>query len=451
MNSPVRLFALAILTLVPSTTAFAEKKGEKKTEQTQQLAADLSKPLTLDEAIRIGLQNQQTLGIARVQVLAAKARVTQARAAYFPQITPSYSYNSQLTTQRFNGQTQTGTVEQSIAQIGARQLIFDMGKRELNVDASRANARGAELNVLDARQAVIVNITTNYYEYLRRRELVRVAEASVERAKTVLEATKAFVEAGTAPKKDILQAQADLDNANVQLSIAKNDVSLASTALKASMGVLTPMPVVIPDAQVPAPDPTPDTLTTADYLNRAFASRPDLKREGEFITADRRSVRIAEINSGFQVEADITEGYRIDPNPGENRTFGTTFSYPLFDAGATRAQVRQARATLEQSRRQLELTKQGIQQEVENAYLTREEARLRYQATQSALKAAKENYDAAREAQREGAGNIIDVITAQTQLVTAETNAVQAVYDFHTSDARLKRAIGENDPNPGGK
>lgn len=454
MRPFVRRCALVVLIAALPVCALADKKADQKKKNDkavqapapQETPVDLSQPLSLDNAIKIGLKNQNTLGIAESQLDAARARVTSSKSSYYPQISPSYSYSSQLTSQTFNGVQQTGTVEQGITQIAARQLIFDMGKREENVLASKYAAKGSEFNVYDARQSVIVNVTTSYYDLLRRKELVKVAESSVARADTELKATVAFVEAGTSPKKDILQAEADLGNAKVQLIVARNDVRLAMTTLKNAMGVLTALPVVTPDTPLDPPSAEPDTRTTADYIQQAYNTRTDLKRDAAFIDSDRHSVKIANINAGFQVQADITEGYRIDPSPGENRSFGTTFSYPLFDGGAARANVRQAKASLEQARRQLELTKQGVQLDVETAFLTREEARQRVTAAQAALKAAQQNYDAAREAQKEGAGTIIDVITAQTLLVTAETNAVQAVYDFYTSDARLRRAVGNNDP-----
>lgn len=409
---------------------------------------DLSQPLSLDQALKIGLQNQNTLGIAQNQVEAARARVTQSRGSYYPQIAPSYSYSSQVTTQRFNGVTQTGTVESGVTQIAARQLIFDMGKREENVLISKYNARSAELNVLDTRQVIISNISTAYFDLMRQKELVKVAEANAARAKTTLEYTQAAADAGTVARKDILQAQADLDNALVSAIIARNNVRLAQTTLKSTMGVLSSEQVLVPDAAPDAPSATPDPLTAADYTKLAFDARPDLKREVASIDANRHNVKIANIEAGFQVQADITEGYRIDPVPGENRSFNTTFSYPLFDGGSTRAAVRQAKANLEQSRRQLDLTRQNVQLDVEQSFLTREEARVRIGAAEAAVKAARLNYDAALAAQREGAvtGTILDVITAQAQLVTAETNAVQALFDFYTNDARLKRAIGKNDP-----
>jgi outer membrane protein len=450
MKLLVSVPALIVLTTLPLAASGSDKKGTKQSktgaQQTQPGNVDLSQPLTLENAIKIGLRNQQSLAIAKDQLSASKARVTEARASYFPSIAPTFQYSNQLSSVTVNGVKQTGIIEQSVTQIAARQLIFDTGKREENVLSSRYSAKASEFNVLDTRQIIISNVSTSYYELLRRRELVKVAKASVDRAKTTLDFTTASAEVGTGPKKDILQADADFKNANVQLIIAQNDVILAATALKTAMGVLSMMPIVVPEAPVPPPSTTPDPKSAGEYLQSAYNKRLDLKSQTASIDANRHQVKIAQINAGPVVQADITEGYRIDPSPGENRNFTTSFSYPLFDAGLTRAQVRQARANLDISRSQLQLTKQNIQSDVEQSYIIREEARLRVTATDAALKAARLNYEAATTALREGAGTIIDVITAQTALVTAETNAVQAIFDFYTNDARLKRALGDNDP-----
>jgi len=424
--------------------ASGPKKNQPPPPQTHPV--DLTQPLTLENAIKVALQNQNTLMIAKSQLDSARAREVQAKSSYYPQVAPTFNYSNQKSAFNVGGRSTTTTVEQSVTQIGARQLIFDTFKREEGVIASKYSAKASMFNVLDSRQAVIVNVSTSYYELLRRKELVKVAAASVARAKTTLDFTKAAAEVGTGPKKDILQAEADYNNAQVQNIIAENDVRIAATTLKNTMGVLSMLAIITSDTPLPAPDTAPDTKTAADYMTLAFDRRPDIKRETASVDTNRHEVKIANINAGLTVQADITEGYRIDPSPGENRTFNTAISYPLFDAGLTRAQVKQARASLDQSRSQLALTKQAIQLDVEQSYVLKEEARLRITATDLAVKAARLNYEAATASLKEGAGTIIDVITAQTLLVTAETNAVQAIFDFYTSDARLKRAIGDNDP-----
>ncbi|HEY3265757.1 MAG TPA: TolC family protein [Armatimonadota bacterium] len=404
----------------------------------------LPSPLTLDAAVRIGLANHNQIGIAVSQKDAAAARVTEAKSAWFPQITPVFQHTTQKTL------LNSGTSTQDVSSIGLQQTIFDSGKRELNIARSRDSVRSAAYNVQDVRQSVVLNVTTGWFELLRAKDLVRVAESGVDRAKTTLDATRAFAEAGSSPRKDVLQAQADYDNAQVQSIQARNTVRLAETTLRNAMGASFADPIVTPETAVPTPPVTPEARTIADFVDQAMRNRPDLRGSELGISSNRKGVKIAAIEAGPQVQADLNEGYRIHPDSGENHTITATISYPLFDAGASRARVREARATLTQSEQQLELARQDAAANVESAYLLREEARQRVSATQTALTASKENYAAATESRNEGVGTILDVITAENQLVTAETNAVQAVYDYHTADARLMREIGANDPVAGG-
>jgi outer membrane protein len=437
----LRTTGLAVCVAASLTSALADTPQSPKQTQT----FDFSKPLTLKDAIQIGLVNQPRLNIARSQADASRSQVQRANARYYPSVSPSVSYTNQVSAFQFQGQTNTSSVEQTISQIGLRQTLFDSGRREENLLLAKYNAKASDQNVLDSRQVIIANVSVSYYDLQRQKELLKVADSSVTRAKSTLDATKAFADAGTSAKKDIFQAQSDYENALVQQIIAQNNVRLAVTNLKNAMGIVTPIAIVTPDEALPEPPLEADKTPVTSYLDDAFKNRPDLKRDTSTIDASRHNVKLAQIDNGVQLQADFSGGYRVNPNPGENRTLAASVSYPLFDGGLTRAAVRGSKAQLDQAREQLELSRQTVQLDVEQAYLQREEARARILATQSALKAARTNYDAATAARQEGAGTILDVITAQALLVTAETNAVQAIFDFYTADARLKKAVGGND------
>ncbi len=384
--------------------------------------------------------------IARSQVATSKARLVDTASSYFPQLTPSLQYTSQGSSYRVGGQTSTQTSDRTETAIGLRQIVFDMGKREASVAAARSGVRASEFSLRSARQTIILNVTTAFYEVLRRRELLRVQETAVERARTTYDATKAFVEAGTVRPIDILQAEADYRNAEVQLGIARNDVRLAEVSLRNAIGLDTAETVTAAEGAPAWPDDKADARNVGAYTARAMDNRPDLKRDLALLDADRASARVARINAGLLVEADLTAGYRFDPDPGNSRMFVTTLSYPLFDGGSARARARTAEETVRQSSEQLKLSRQEIHLAVEEAYLSREEARSRIAAARAASDAAKANFEAASAGYKEGAQTVVDVITARTQLVTAETNLVQSLYDFLTAGARLDRAVGDNDP-----
>ncbi len=435
--------ATAAIAAVVSTSALGV--GSPPSERGSQ-AQTAARALTLDEAVRLALEKQPQLAIAESQLSSAKSRYVETAASYYPQLSPLYQYTNQHSAYTVDGQRTTQSTDRSETSIGLRQLIFDTGKRELSVSAARSSVQASEYSLRSSRQSVILNVTTAFYELLRRRDLLRVQEATVERAKTTLEATKAFAEAGTVRRIDILQAEADYGNASVQLGIARNNVRLAEISLRNAIGMEADQSVTAAEGAPEWPNEDADPRSAADYVQDALKGRPDLMRDIAYLEADRASARIAKINAGLQVEADFTAGYRFDPDRGDNRLLTATLSYPLFDGGSTRARVRAANELVRQAESQLELARQEIHLAVEEAYLSREEARQRIAAARAAAEAAKANYEAASEGYKEGAQTVVDVITARTQLVTAETNLVQTLYDFHTADARLGRAVGSNDP-----
>jgi len=413
---------------------------------------DLSKPLSLERAIRIGLARQNSIAIAQSQVDAANAQVTQARSLYYPQVTPTLQYQSSVNPGTvFNqntGTTSNGSFrgETRSEVIAARQLLYDSGKREANVGQARRNAFGSEYGLANSRQTVVFTITQAYYNLLRDKELVTQQQDNAERAKVTRDVIQAQADVGSAAKSDVLQAEADLKNAQVQIFIAQANYGVDQAALKNAMGLVTAQPISLPDETVPTPNLTADPINLEAYVRQAYNNRLDTKQQQEAIYAQGYNVRIARINAGVSVNAELTEGYALDPDAGEERTFLFSVSYPLFDGGNTRAAVRESKAVLEQVKRNLDQLEQNVRFDVEQSYVNREQARQRIAAAQLAVAAAQQNYEVALEKQKNALVNIPEVTLAENNLVIAKVSLVQAIYDFYVSDAQLKRATGVNDP-----
>ena len=288
---------------------------------------DLSKPLSLDRAVRIGLQRQNTIAIAQQSVESANARLTQARSAYYPQLTPTLSYNAstsptQSTT--FNGQTFGGGSSNSESlsnRASASLTILDTGQRDASVGNSRRGVFAAAFGLGDQRQSVILNVTQDYYNLVRFKELVRVQQENVTRAELSLKIIEKQIEVGVAAKSDRLQSVSDLANARVSLLSAQSDYAVGEATLKNAMGVVTGQPLVLTDDRLPAPNPTPDKLTVDDYSRAAYANRLDVKQQQEIVNAQGYNVRLAFINAGLTVSATINEGYDLNPVAGQNRVF----------------------------------------------------------------------------------------------------------------------------------
>lgn len=473
----------------------------------------LPSPLTLSQAIGIALAHQPQQYSARAQTNQALGQRQQAVSQYYPTFQPSYQFQSTsralygvtvptptVTTGSGSttvigtgstgtgvgtgtGSTGTGTVatgarvphqttgtgggtsntpqEVTIVRGGGLALsvtqnIFDSGQRELSNAQARRAVDIAGFGEANTRQDIILAVTQNFYNLLQALDLVKVAQAQVNRYQQTLDVTQAQVAAGTTAGKDVYQSQADLASAQVTLLQQQNSVRTASAALKNALGVETdntvqPAPLATGTDLPPLPTSGP-ARTLDDYVQQAYASRPDLRQQQASVQSSNEAVKAAEIETRPNVAGTFALTYQATndiSNRGLDTQFLLTGSYPLFDAGRVRGQVRVARAQRDVTRNNLAQLRLNVRQDVEQAYSTRETALAATQLAQAAVQAAQVNYDAAIAARQEGAGTILDVTTAQVTLTQAQNQYVSAIYNFYIADAALRRAAGQNDVVPG--
>ena len=441
----------------------------------------LPTPLTLADALAIALHQQPTGYIAQTQITSANGQKTQARARYFPRLTPSYQYQDSRNT--FYGistgggassivtTTPTGQTTQVVtsgsqsldgvavtrgggATLTLAQTLFDSGTRESINAQARRSLDAARFGRTDTRQQIILAVTQDFYGLLRASDLVKVSQAQVTRAQQTVSQTQGQIDAGVAARADILQSQADLANAQVSLLQNESAVRSSEAALKNVMAVetdapLQPATLAAGDALPPAPDAGPER-TLADYVQQAYAARPDLRQQLSVIEVSRQSVKQAHIAAGPAVSGSYVLTFQPVNDLGAKSTNSqvlVTASYPLFDAGGARGAVRVAEAGRDADLDRLEQLRQSVRLDVEQSYYDRSLALQRTQLSQVAVQAAQASFDAATARRAAGIGTVLDITTAQVSLTQAQNGYVSAVYDFYTADARLRRATGQNDVN----
>ncbi len=411
-------------------------------------ATVLNGPLTLNEAISIALAQQDSIAIAKAQQNASHDSVTAARSNFYPQIAPSFQYSNTISPIPPSVGSGTGSSHGEGINDGIllKQTIWDTGKREATLQEARNNLFASEYNLGNTRQSVIRSVTQSFYTLLLDQALIRVQQTSVDLAKETYQSIQAQVNAQVAAKVNLLQAQSDLANAQVALLQAQNQAGVDEATLENAIGIVTNTPLVLATTDTPQISIAPDTKSVQSYVKEAYAQRLDIKEQQAAVDAQTDSLRLARINAGISVNATISEGYQLDPASGEQRAFLVNFSYPLFDGGFARSQVKLNEAQLVEQERSLDALEQTVRLNVHQDYLTRELSRQQIVASNTAVAAGKANYAAALGEQQAGIIDILAVINARLQLITAEVNQVNATYNYYIANARLLRDIGANDP-----
>jgi outer membrane protein TolC len=398
------------------------------------LAEDAKQPaLSLEDCINIALKNQVDVLVARNNTDAAKSRATQATSEYFP--TVSVQNNTfRIGSRSVLGSSRTGTA------LTVTQNIYDGGLREALVQGSRYGVVENESGLARTVQTVTFDVTRAYYEVLRARHLSDVAGASVKYNEGLRELVEARVEAGDAAEADVLPVEAELANARVNLLSAQNTVRTTTIQLQNTMG-LSPQPAF--DVQEVDKPPETEIRALETYVSAAVSARPDIQQGEAGVGAARASVKSSRIS--LYPQPTITGEYQHGVGglrSNSAQVFGG-ITLDVFNGNRNRAAYKGAKASQASAEERSKQVMKDVQAQVQEAYFNLTSAKERLAASDVGLAAAQKNYDVQEAKYKQGLAITLDMLNAELQVITAQTNAVQARYDYHIAIAQMEYAVGK--------
>ncbi|TMJ15276.1 MAG: TolC family protein [Bacillati bacterium ANGP1] len=405
--------------------------------------------LALDHALQQALgQNPQVLA-ARASVIAAQQNLAVARTGLAPTIsangTGTYGTSSS-TSSTLGGLTAplttiTGTGSVSL---GASLPLYDGGRTEANVQAAEAALASAQAALRQTEQDTALGVATAFFNVLQAERLATVREALLLQAQAQLELSQARVRAGVAAQSDVIQARAQVAQAQVDLLAARSQVGTSKASLQGSIGVDAAEPVEVQEPPVP---PGTVTASAEAAMQTAETTRPEVAKAQAAVSSEQAALDLARVAAGPQVTVGVGTTYTpLSTSPVLNNatSYGVsaTVSLPLYDSGKGRAEIGAAQAALQGAQAQLRGERLAVRQDAYQAYLSAVQAAANIQATQAAKAAADEALRVAEGRYRAGVGTIVELITARAQAAQADVNAVNGLYAYETALATLRHAEG---------
>jgi TolC family type I secretion outer membrane protein len=411
----------------------------------QQSPSPTGKLLTLEDAVRIGLENHPRIKSANERIGAQEAILGQQKAAYYPTVSMSNQYRTAQSTTVGDARAN----DTYSAQFSFNQTLYNFGKREGNVQAARETLGAVQHDQATTVQDIALAIKTAYYNYLTAQAIVNVRKDTVRNRELLVRQAKGFFEVGTRAKIDVARAESNLYTAQADLIAAENGVKIAWVTLRNAMG--SPR---LPEQ--PVAEQTPEvelSMNLARARNVAYDARTELKsfeaqrRASDQLIATARRGHLPDLNF------DATWGRRNSSSADSDRTntfplrpswsVQLSFNIPIFDGFRTTQRVEETLHNYSRIKADEEDRRQLIALEVEQSYLRVVETQERIRATEAAARAAKENLDLAQGRYQVGVGSIIEVTEAETLYTDAQTTYIRTVYDYKIADAQLARAMGD--------
>ncbi|NRB36686.1 MAG: TolC family outer membrane protein [Rhodobacteraceae bacterium] len=317
-------------------------------------------------------------------------------------------------------------------------LLFDGGASRLGVEAAKETVLSTRQSLLSIEQSVLIRAVAAYMNVVLQLENVSLRENNVRLLDEELRATQDRFEVGEVTRTDVALAESRLAAARSNLASARGGLVNARSeyvnAVGREAGDLEARP------RLPTAPASVDAAVAV-----AVRNHPDILSAQFRVAAADLLVQQAAAAYGPTVTLNGDVGVTENPdivNYNRNASIGLVLSQSIYSGGRLAAQTRRAQANGDAARGALLTARKDIVQSVEDAFARLRVANANLESTAERIRAAQVAFDGIREEATLGARTTIDVLTAEQDLLDAQTRQIEATAEQYVAAYQLLQAQG---------
>ncbi len=322
------------------------------------------------------------------------------------------------------------------------------GKELIALDVTRRAIESKEFSLETIRSQYILQVSQAYYNILSARKFFEIAQSDVERLTSHRNAVKEKLSVGNVTKTDLFRAEAELSKSLTELKKTENGILQSKAALQNLVNI-------DPDFDLQKQD----ILDIENYQcnleeiqTYALKNRTEIKEAKKNLDIASKTVNFKksdywptiELEGGYR-ETDIQ--YDARPTPVKYDTEDTYFTgsivFTLFDGGLRRATIKQALADQRKAEKVLTLQEKKISLDSKFSFLDYETAKSTLDNLKDELKYAEETYNAVQMQYNYGMADSINIMDANTLLVSAQRRISDARYKYYLSVLKIIYTKGD--------
>ena len=441
--------------------------------------------MSIDDCVKYALEHNPNLSVSIERIKAAKFGIGKARANYAPKLMArvNYGHNENKNNIRHTEGDSGGF------NVGVSQTIWDFGKTTAKIKMAKFDTLSAQYDydydILD----VIYAVKINYYNVLAALAHLDVYEQNVRIQKLNYERTNAMFNEGLKSKIDVVNAQVNLTDSEIQLVEGRKNLQVAMIDLKNSMYYQEDKPFIVKNTEnfgflkadyrkkveslsTPKSPETvikknedglimltsgiehndmiqnfefvPMVLTKKDAVDKAIKERPDLKSVEMLTQVQEESLNAIKRQYLPDVSGDLTWGYTRQENSLYSSALqvGASIGIGSVNPMGIYYQVQEGKSLLDIAYHNLNIAKTGIFWEVQNNYVNMRQLEKKIPLMNTKVKATLENFELADGRYSVGLNNYVELQDALTNYNNAQLNFVEAVFNYNVARETLLKSMG---------
>jgi len=419
------------------------------------------KQMSLQEATKYALENNQKILNAQLDIAVAEGVVQENIATGMPQINANLdlAYNFALPVSFLPSEfipgappgeqvaIEFGTKYSGNASVGATQMVFD-GVFFVGLEAAKTYKELSTKNHIKSKIDVAEAVSKAYYSVLVNRLTLELVEKNYGRLDTLLQETKLMYQNGFAEKIDLNRVQVQFNNIKVEQENSKRLLIVAEYLLKFQLG----MP--INEELILTEELTLDMFDDAEDSPFQYGQRVEysiLQTQEKLALLDIKRTKVEYLP---KLDLYATLGGIAGTETGgslfnvSNEWFkfgiaGVKMSVPIFDGLRKQRVLQQKKAKLEQVHVNYDLLQNSINLEIEQTRVNYQNS-VRFMNVQlENMKLSQEVYEVTKEKYQAGVGSNLEVINADADYKQAQTNFFVAIYNTLIAKVEYKKSTGK--------
>lgn len=399
---------------------------------------------SLADLYQQALKNSEQIKLAEENVFISQMGKSKALSLLIPRLTAAGGYSRYTEEKYIMGDVNRGLIQPLNAgswSVRADQT-FSMSARELNaLKAAGQTITKSEYDLGTAKTDYVLAVASSYYDVLKARKTLEIATANMARLTEYRNAVEKRVKVGEQTKTALLRANGELSGARADYIRATNVFQLARAALVRVTGVENDFRLK------DEAGPMPDEYELNNLRKTALESRLDLKSYDLQRQIAAEQVKYA--RGAFWPNVGLFAVYSgADQNPAtaslnrESIYGGVSLTFPFFEGGLRMAELKEARARERQALLSYNDLKKSVDIELQGVYLELETQKSALKFLEDQLNYARDNYDDVLRQFNNGLAHSLDVMDANSLLLTSERNHSEVVYNYQLAQLKVRRANG---------
>lgn len=409
--------------------------------------------LTLQDALKYALQNNENIQKARLDVLKGQYATDEVRASALPQVNGSATLTDQLIIPQLvvgdqvfkMGRQYTGNAGLNFSQQLFNQKVFT------GLKAAKAGESFYNLNAELTEENILQQVATSYYQLLVTREQLKTIDANIASISKIEKTVADQYKNGLAKRIDLDRVRVNLTNVKTQREQLVNGITQQENVLKFYIGMPVQTEVVIPSTALD--QISLDAQAQYESFDVSQLTQYQLLKKQEELLGYQKQAAIAEYYPSLSLTGnyaytstsdrfDIFKGAGSTAAKYDASAIGLTLNIPIFDGFARRSRVKQAEIEILQVEQDIRNTSNSLNLAHRNANIALRNNVSTINAQRENMTLARQVYESTQNNYNNGLAPLTDLLNSETSLVDAQNSYNQALLNYRLAEIQLIQSNG---------